>query len=114
MSVRFRKIVRRILVAAGVLVGLVVLIVVGAVVTSWYLSFEGFAYDWDPLVENTSGRAGNHYESDRRHRGVAVKGLGERWSQEVGQVCSEVKVESEQVITLPVLSSLTRGKPRQG
>jgi len=76
MSVRFRKIVRRILVAAGVLVGLVVLIVVGAVVTSWYLSFEGFAYDWDPLVENTSGRAGNHYESDRRHRGVAVKGLG--------------------------------------
>jgi len=76
VSDRSRKLVQRALISVGVLVSLVVLVIAGAVVAGWYLSRDDYAYDWDHSVENTSGRAGNHYQSDRRHRGVAVKGLG--------------------------------------
>ena len=60
MSGRSRKIVRRALISAGLLVGLIILIIAGAVVASWSLSRDDYAYDWDHSVENTSGRAGNH------------------------------------------------------
>ena len=76
MPGRIRRILRRTLIAAGVLVGLIILSIAGAVVTSRHLSHDDYAYDWDHSVENTTGRAGNHYESDRLHRGVALKGLG--------------------------------------
>ena len=76
MSSGARKIVRRTLISASVLVGLIILTIIGSVVAGWYLARDDYAYAWDHSVENTSGRAGNHYQADRRHRGVAVKGLG--------------------------------------
>ena len=76
MPGRIRKILHRTLISAGVLIGLILLIIAGAVVAEWYLSRDDYAYDWDHSVENTSGRAGNHYQFDHRHRGVAAKGLG--------------------------------------
>ncbi len=52
-----------------------VVLVIGVLKTIIYINGdEDFDYTWDHTVENTSGIATNHYQTDGKHRGMSVFG----------------------------------------